>query len=186
MTSLLAVMFSLSAHATLYQFNYPDSGAIPQSGTTFSTEQTVSGLPDYVTSVELILTFNDSSSLTGDSTGIQGLLDLGTGTGSPYVSFSPTPTSSSGAERIYEVTFSGTQPAGFNGLNPNDTWALVLWDNSSTGIENGLVSGTLDITTVPEKENEALALFGIIVISMMAARRHNNLRLEKQPEPQIF
>ena len=182
LSGLLTAMFNLSAHAALYPFNYSDSGAIPQGGTTFSAEQTVSTLPDYViTSIELILTFNDSSSLTGNSTGIQGLLDLGTGTGSTYANFSPTATSSSGQQRIYDVTFSG-----FNGDNPNNTWALVLWDNSSTGIENGLVSWTLDITAVPEKENEALALFGIIVSSVMAVRRRNNLLSEKRPEPQTF
>jgi hypothetical protein len=171
-------------------FNYSDSGAIPQGGTTFSVEHVVSALPDYITSVELVLTFNDSSSLTGNSSsGIQGLLNLGTGGSSPYVSFSPMATSSSGQERTYDVTFSGTTGSpgmDFYNFDPNNTWALVLWDNSSTGIENGLVSWTLDITAVPEMENEALALFGIIVISVMVVRRRSKFRLKKRLESQTF
>jgi hypothetical protein len=47
-------------------------------------------------------------------------------------------------------------------LDPNDTWALVLWDKSTSGIENGLVSWTLDITAVPEPVTEALICFGAL------------------------
>jgi hypothetical protein len=63
------------------------------------------------------------------------------------------------------VTFSGasgTPGAGFNGLDPNDTWALVLWDKSTSGIENGLVSWSLDITAVPEPVTLALICFGAL------------------------
>jgi hypothetical protein len=82
------------------------------------------------------------------------------------VSFQPVVTSTaSSGNRIYDVTFSGasgTPGAGFNGLDPNDTWALVLWDKSTSGIENGLVSWSLDITAVPEPVTLALICFGAL------------------------
>ncbi|MGO8927546.1 MAG: hypothetical protein ACLQU3_11720 [Limisphaerales bacterium] len=177
LSGLLAALFSLSARAGLYQYTFSDSGPIPQGGTVFSVEQTISGIQHVVSSVELILTFNDSASLTGSSSsGIQGLLNLGTATSSPFVSFSPTATSSSGQERIYDVTFSGTSGtpgAGFNGLDPNNTWGLVLWDNSTSGIENGLVSWSLDITAVPEPVAVALICFGALAaaIKLISWRR---------------
>jgi hypothetical protein len=174
LSGLLAVAFSLSAPAALYgPFTSTSSGPIPQDGTTFSSTQTVSTLPAYViTSVELILTFNDSVSLTGSgSSGIQGLLDLGTGSSSPSVSFSPSISrAGTGSQEIYDMTFSGAQPSGFNNLNPNDTWALVLYDLNNNGIENGLVSWTLNITAVPEPVNCALAVFGLMFVGTGAAR----------------
>lgn len=166
LSSLLAAMFSLSAHAGLYPYsiNYSSSPPpIPQGGLSLTPapQITVSGLPSVISSVEIILTFNDNSSLTGNSSsGIQGLLDLGTLTTSPSVSFSPTGTPVSGSqERTYELISSD-----FNNLNPNNTWVLDLWDNTSLGslnygIENGLVSWTLDITAVPEPVGMALVLF---------------------------
>lgn len=180
-SSLFAAVFSLSAHAAVYPFTYSDSGAIPQGGGTLAFEHAISGIPTTITGIELILTFNDSSSLTGDSTGIQGHLILGTGVGSPFVNFYPTATSSSGSQRIYDVTFSGTSGspgAGFNGLNPNNTWGLELWDNSSSGIENGLVSWTLNVTAVPEPITYALPVFGLIFLGgtvgrLYLARRHS-------------
>jgi hypothetical protein len=162
---LLAAMFSLSARAGVYTYNYSDSGPIPQGGTVFSVEHTISGLPYSIAGIEIILTFNDKTSLTGNSSGIQGLLNLGTGQGSPFVSFYPDVTRTSQGNRIYDVTFSGasgTPGTGFNGLNPNDTWGLVLWDNSTGGIENGLVSWTLNINAVPEPVTLALAVFGAL------------------------
>ncbi len=135
----------------------------------FSAEETVSSitLPSpYITSIELILTFNDAASLPGGSGGLQGSLNLGTGTGSPSASFYPSETSSSGAQVIYDMTFSG-----FDGLNPNGTWGLVLWDNGSSGIENGLVGWTLDITAVPEPVTIALPIFGGLMLAIGLVRR---------------
>jgi hypothetical protein len=175
-SSLLAALFSFSAHGGLYTFNFNDSGPIPQGGAVLSVPQTISGIEHVISSIELILTFNDNASLTGNSSsGIQGLLNLGTATGSPFVSFSPTATSASGQERIYDVTFSGssgTPGTGFNGLDPNNTWGLVLWDNSTSGIENGLVGWSLDITAVPEPVTMALALCGAVgaVIKLISWR----------------
>lgn len=155
LASQLALLSSMPSSASIYIENFTDAGPIPQGGLVLSAEQSVSGATGSITSVELILTFNDSASLGGN---IQGSLNLGTGAGSPSVSFIPSATSSSGAERIYDATFSG-----LNGDNPNVTWTLVLWDTSSSGMENGLVGWTLDLNTtaVPEPVNAALAVLGV-------------------------
>jgi hypothetical protein len=175
-SSLAAVMFGLSAHGALYTFDYSDSGAIPQGGSVFSVEHTISGIGSPITDpgIEIILTFNDSSSLLGNSGGIQGHLILGTSGDSPFVNFYPDVTrSGSGGQKVYDVTFSGapgSPGAGFNGLNPNDTWGLVLWDNGTNGFENALVSWTLDINAVPESVNVALAMFGVGAVSVQGIR----------------
>ena len=78
-------------------------------------------------------------------------------------------------QQIYDVTFSGGPGTGtFFGLNPTSTWALNLWDNNTSGIENGLVSWTLDINTVapvPEPVNVALGIFGMLFLAVMIMRR---------------
>jgi hypothetical protein len=183
-SNLAAAMFGLSAHGALYTFDYSDSGVIPQGGTTFSIEHVISGVGSPVTDpgVEIILTFNDNSSLLGNSGGIQGHLILGTTGNSPFVNFYPVATSSSDGHEIYDVTFTGTSGspgAGFNGLNPNDTWGLVLWDNGTNYIENALLSWTLDINAVPEPVNVALAIFGGIVVvgGLLSGRRSVAARL---------
>ena len=183
LSSLLAALLSLSARAGLYTYTYDDSGAIPQTGVAFSTEHAITGIPSSISSVELVLTFYNNLSLSGNSSGIQGLLTLGTLSDSPYVSFYPTATSTSGTERIYDVTFpgsSGSSGTGFNGLNPNSTWSLVLWDNSKSGIENGLNGWSLDITAVPEPVNVALGIFaGVVVVVILAASRPVRNRLHR-------
>lgn len=179
---LFALMFCLAADAAVYPFNYSDSGAVPQGGGTLAFEHAVSGIPTTITGIELILTFNDSSSLTGSGTGIQGHLILGTDVSSPFVNFYPTATSSSGSQRIYDVIFSTTQPDGFNNLNPNNTWGLELWDNSSSMIENGLVSWSLDVTAVPEPITYALPLFGLIFLGGTVGRLYLRQRREEKAE----
>jgi hypothetical protein len=177
LSSLLAALFSLSAQAGLYQYSFNDSGPIPQGGTVFSVEHTIGGMEHVISSVELILAFNDRVSLTGDSSGIQGLLNLGTEPGSPFVSFQPVVTSTtSHGNRIYDVTFSGasgTPGMGFDGLDPNSTWALVLWDDGASGIENGIVSWSLNLTAVPEPVTVALICFGVLAagFKLVAWRR---------------
>ncbi len=106
-------------------------------------------------SVEFVLTLNDKVNLTGNSSGIQGTLILNP-SGSETCGFSPVATSSgTGSQNIYDVTFSG-----FDGSNPNNTWALNLWDNSTSGVENGSVSWSLNITAdVPEPIDVALGIF---------------------------
>ena len=174
LSSLLAALFSLSAQAALYTFNFSDSGAIPQGGTTFSVEHPITTGFDYsISKVELILTFNDKTSLTGNSSGIEGLLNLGIQGTSPYVDFFPTATSTSHGNRIYDFTWtgtSGTPGTGFTGSDPNNTWALVLFDHSNSGIENGLVSWSLNITAVPEPVTVALGVFAGVVLLVIFAR----------------
>jgi hypothetical protein len=133
-------------------------------------------MPSSITSVEMILTFNDSASLTGgDPAGIQGHLILGTSDTSPFVNFYPVATSSSGAQRSYDVTFSG-----FNGLNPNNTWGLLLWDNSTSGINNGLVSWSLGVTAVPEPVPVALGIFaGVFLVVIVARSRPVRNRVQR-------
>ena len=183
LSSLLAALFSLSAHAGLYTYNYSDNGPIPQDGTVFSAAPTITGIMPSITSLELILTFNDPNSLLGNNTGIQGHLILGTDTSSPFINFYPVATSSSGQEGIYDVTFSGTSGSpgtGFNGLNPNNTWGLVLWDNGHSGIENGLVGWSLDITAVPEPVNVALGIFaGVFLVVFVVRSRPVRNRVQR-------
>jgi hypothetical protein len=176
LSSLLAALFSLSAHAGLYPFDYSDSGPIPQTGIAFSAEQGITGIASSISSIELVLTFYNNQSLSGGSSGIHGLLTLGTASDSPYVSFNPTATYSSGTESIYDVTFSGSPGTGFNGLNPNGTWSLVLWDNSTSGVGNGLVGWSLDVTAVPEPVNVALGIFagGVLVVILVRSWRVRN------------
>jgi uncharacterized membrane protein YphA (DoxX/SURF4 family) len=64
------------------------------------------------------------------------------------------------------MTFSG-----FDGLNPNATWGLVLWDNGSSGIENNLEGWTLNITAVPEPVTIALPIFGGLMLAIGLVRR---------------
>ncbi len=157
----LIAVFSICARAGLYTYNFSDSGAIPQGNTTFSAEQTVSGIPTSISSVELVLTFNDSVDLTGGSGGIQGTIILNPTGSDTYVSFSPVQTSSgTGSQVIYDTGLLSS----FNNQNPNDTWALNLWDNNTSGIENGLVSWTLEVNAVPEPVNVALGVFAGLAV----------------------
>ena len=172
LSSLLAASSGLSAQAAL-SYNYTDSGPIPQGGTVFSVEHAISGVPSPITGLELILTFNDSSSLSGNISGIEGHLILGTRADSPYADFFPVATYLAGQERIYDITFDGTPGSpgvALNGSDPNNTWGLVLWDNSTSGIQNGLTGWSLDITVVPVPEpiHEGLGVFaGLSVIAII-------------------
>jgi len=151
-SSVLAVGFSLSAQAGLFTYNYSDSGPIPQGGTSLSFEHSITGIPTVINNIELVLTFQNGYDLGGN---INGALILNPNGSPTYASFTPTITrAGTGGQEIYDVTFSG-----FNTLNPNNIWALNLWDNNTSGIQNSLVSWTLDITAVPEPLNVALALF---------------------------
>jgi hypothetical protein len=186
LASLLALMLGPSARAGLYQFYYNDSSTVPQQGSVVSFEHILSGIAPVISSVEIILTFNDNASLSGTSSGIQGHLNLGLTGGSPFVNFYPVATSSLGSQRIYDVTVTGaagSPGAGFDELSPNNTWSLVLWDNSSSGIENHLVGWSLDITAVPEPAGLALRIFGGVfgLAGLMAwLRQRLRNRLPKQ------
>ena len=81
------------------------------------------------------------------------------------VSFTPTISyAGTGSQRIYDVTFSV-----FNGLNPNDTWTLVLWDTSSNGLENGLAGWSLTVV-LPELVDMALAVLGLMFVGTTVGR----------------
>jgi hypothetical protein len=185
-----ASLLGSSAHATLYSFNSPDSadipsGYIPQDGSAFSSTITVSSISipsPYITSFQLILNFQDNASLTGTGSGIQGLLTLGTGMGSPFLSFKPTAATPSGPSYVYDVTFTGapgTPGSGFYGLNPNDTWGLVLWDTSESGMENYLTGWSLNITAVPEPVNVALGVFGLVLVGTVGIRRYRQQKQQR-------
>jgi hypothetical protein len=177
LTGLLPVLLSLSAQAGI-SYSYTDSGDIPHGGNVFSVEQTINGIGSSMGSLELVLTFNDCTSLSGDSTGIEGRLVLGTSANSPYIQFFPAATCVSEQSRIYDVTFSGAPGSpgvGFSGSNPNATWCLVLWDNSTSPVQNELNGWSLNIEAVPEPVNEALSVSAGALI-LAAAVRHRRLR----------
>ena len=169
-----AVIFGVTAQAS-YTFAFGSSenpiGVVPAgSSSTFPlvSVQDLSGqgMASSLSSFELTLTFNDSGALSGDGSGIQGQLVLGTGGSSTYVSFYPVATTTSGGNAIYDVTFSGSPGSpgvGFNGLNPNNAWSLELWDNNGS-VGNELVTWSLDINAVPEPVNVALGMFGGLAI----------------------
>jgi hypothetical protein len=163
-----------SAQASLFVFSGPfaDGGVISPGGTSLADPQTISGLDVSIASFTLALTFNNNDALASDGSGIQGLLTLSLTGGSPFVSFNPVDPGYSGGNATYDITFSnlpGSPSSGFNGLNPNDTWSLVLWDNNST-VGNELVSWSLDITAVPEPVNVALGVFGAVFVIGAALR----------------
>ncbi len=59
---------------------------------------------------------------------------------------------------------SGTGLNSFNGLSPDGTWTLFLADVVSGGGQPQILSYGLDITTVPEPVNMALAVFAGLLI----------------------
>jgi hypothetical protein len=171
---LAAALPSLSAHAGVsYGFDFTDSGVIPLGGSVFSVEQTVSGNPSSLESLELILRFNDSSSLSGNSSGIEGRLILGASSSSPYVEFFPVATFISGQQRTYDFTFdraAGSPGVGFDGVSQDQTWGLVLWDNSTGVVQNHLNGWSLNIVTaVPEPTNTGLSVFALLAAFVTVA-----------------
>lgn len=172
LSGVLTVGFGLYAQADLYTTNFSDSGAIPQGGTSFSIEHSISGIGTTISSagVTLALTFNDNYDLNGN---IQGTLILDPSGSDTFASFTPSATGTlspgTNGQEVDTVTFSGDLPApgAFYHSNPNYVWALELWDNNNSGIENGLVSWSLDVDTVspvPEPTTYALTLFGLVFI----------------------
>ena len=117
--------------------------------------------------------FNDSVSLLGNSSGIQGHLILGSGVDSPFASFTPVDNSGAGLH-TYTLTFMGSPGSpgqGFAGLNPNDNWEMVFWDNNTSQIENGLAGYRLAVTAVPEPINVALGIFAGGALGVHGLRR---------------
>ena len=81
-----------------------------------------------------------------------------------------------GGQKIYDVTW--TTP--FATFNPNNIWALNLWDSNTSGIENSLVSWTLDITAVPEPVNVALGIFaGVFAVGGLCRTQPVRKRIQR-------
>lgn len=168
--SLLAIMLGMSAPAAVYDNYFADPGAVSQGRTSLSFEHALTGNPSSIESIELVLTFSSGYHLDGTSIHGSLLLDpSGVGTS---VTFAPSPGShlmaGTGGQEIYDMTFSS-----FNSANANNIWALNLWDTGTSGIENGLVSWSLNVTgttPVPEPVNVALGIFGGICGLVLLAR----------------
>jgi hypothetical protein len=163
---LLAVMFSLSAHAVPYQYTFnSDTGLIPAQGN-LTFEHLISIPPSSIQSVEIALTFANSDLLDGT---ISGSLTLSTAAASPgpYLAFTPTGANSG---NVYDATFQGSP---FQGLNPNGYWDLNLL-NSNPLFENELVGWTLDLTVAPTSVNDGgdtLLLLSLVFPALLFLKR---------------
>jgi hypothetical protein len=171
---------SMPARASLtFTGLFEYGGVIPQSANAafpLTDHETVNRLADTITSFTLVVTFSSSSALDANGSGVQGELLLGTGGSAPYVNFTPVVTTTvsvgNGVNYVYDMTFSdlpGNPGNGFNGLNPNGTWSLELWDNN-VNYGNELVGWSLDITAVPEPVNVAIGVFGAVFTIGAAVR----------------
>jgi len=175
---ILGLGFCATAQAGLWTFS---SGGVVYDNNPigFTEAHVVSGEGSSISSVIFTLTVSG-----GYDSDLAGYLRLGNTAGSPdYAIGFGSLTDGGNGSHTYSYALDAS--SSFYSLNPNDTWTLFLADQSPGG-QDSVVSWSLDITAVPEMENEALALFGIVVISVMAVRRRNKLRLKKRPGPQTF
>jgi hypothetical protein len=181
-TRIIAAFFSFAAHAGVYTTFTTSStdvaGNLVPTGYTVANEnyfalgstQSVSGLPP-IRNIELTLTFASSELLLAGGSGIQGLLTLGLDPNSPFEAFNPVETSTDGkGDSIYDVNYSS-----FNGLSPDNTWSLILWDNNST-LSNELISWSLTVE-VPEPADVALVVFGLMFTAILVTRWHRARKL---------
>ena len=148
---VIAAMLCLSAQGALYTFSgsFQNGGVISDNSTIGLTDaHTLSGLT--TTSRDIILTVNLSGASISDLTGY---IRLGNLPSSPSVNLDQYLTDG--------TTSFSVDLAGLRSSNPNDTWTLFFAD-TSPGIENSLVSWSLDITAVPEPTNVALGLFAAV------------------------
>ena len=144
----LAALLCLSAQGALYTFSGPfqNGGVIPDNSTIGLTDaHTLSGLT--TTSRDIILTVNLSGASISDLTGY---IRLGNLASSPFVNLDQYLTDG--------TTSFSVDLASLRSLDPNNTWTLFFAD-TSPGIENSLVSWSLDITAVPEPMEWALIIF---------------------------
>src|SRR6266478_4527330 len=148
---VIAALLCLSAQGALYTFSgsFQNGGVISDNSTIGLTDaHTLSGLT--TTSRDIILTVNLSGASISDLTGY---IRLGNLPSSPSVNLDQYLTDG--------TTSFSVDLAGLRSSNPNDTWTLFFAD-TSPGIENSLVSWSLDITAVPEPTNVALGLFAAV------------------------
>ncbi len=148
---VIAAMLCLSAQGALYTFSgsFENGGVISDNNPIGLTDaHTLSGLT--TTSRDIILTVNLSGASISDLTGY---IRLGNLPSSPSVNLTQYLTDG--------TTSFSVDLAGLRSSNPNDTWTLFFAD-TSPGIENSLVSWSLDITAVPEPTNVALGLFAAV------------------------
>lgn len=158
---LLAV--SSSAWATLYSFgtlnSQPALGSIPDNNTIGLTESyTVGGLDASISALTLTMQLQG-----GSATDLSAYLRLGNTPGSPaydLTSLVQSQTLSAGSPTTFSISFSTPSfQSTFNGLNPNNTWALFFAD-SVNGDTTSLNGWSLGITAVPEPVNTGLSVFG--------------------------
>jgi len=145
---VIAALLCLSAQGALYTFTGPfqNGGVIPDNSTIGLTDaHTLSGLT--TTSRDIILTVNLSGASISDLTGY---IRLGNLPSSPSVNLDQYLTDG--------TTSFSVDLASLRSSNPNETWTLFFAD-TSPGIENSLVSWSLDITAVPEPMEWALIIF---------------------------
>src|SRR6266567_2554761 len=145
---VFAALLCLSAQGALYTFSgsFQNSGVISDNNPIGLTDaHTLSGLT--TTSRDIILTVNLSGASISDLTGY---IRLGNLASSPFVNLDQYLTDG--------TTSFSVDLASLRSLDPNNTWTLFFAD-TSPGIENSLVSWSLDITAVPEPMEWALIIF---------------------------
>jgi hypothetical protein len=174
----LVLALNLPVSAALYNSPSLTGTTIPDNnylGTGTTLQYTFSGInPDgngiaYITG--MTLNFTLAGGFGGDLTGY---LRLGNQVNSPYYDLNSVvqayPTiSGSGVNFTVDVTSS------FSGKDPNGTWTLFFADTSPVG-QTTVNGWSLDVTAVPEPVNVAMAIFGLALIGVGAARRYVSSR----------
>ena len=133
-------------------------GVIPDNNPIgFTDAHVIGGLNPIISGVVFTLTVSG-----GADSDLAGYLRLGNTANSPdfAINFGSLTTGGNGPNTYTLINGSSV----FNNANPNDTWTLFLADQHPLG-QDSAISWSLNISTVPEPINEALAFFGIIALS---------------------
>lgn len=166
---LIALALCGSARGELYTFSGPfaNNGVITDGNPIgLADAHTLSGLDSSISDV--VLTVHLTGTAIDDLTGYIRLGDLVT---SPSVDLAPWLTSGNNDFSIHL--------ADFNSSNPNNTWTIFFADTKSGG-ESAFASRSLDITAVPELANEAVGIFGGVVVVVSLARKVRARKLLQQ------
>lgn len=194
----VAATYSYNSAVNVPGFPFNIVGTGPAS--VFPIEIAVSGAQPVTTDVDLVLTglkhsFGDdlaialqgptglavliltdaggNSNFNGTYTFSQGapLLNDGTygntSTNIPAGTYSP---STFGFNPIANLLTSGSSLSAFNGLDPNGTWKLWIWDDN-VGNTGSLQGVSLNIAAVPEPASWALMMGGFGVVGLQMRRR---------------